>query len=543
MTSIETRRNRTAVVRQQLAAEGLKELGAIHLDHPASELYEHIVLRREGRIAYGGALVVETGEYTGRSANDKFIVDEPSSRDQVAWGKVNRPFDEEKYFLLRGRVASFLQGRELFVQECRVGADPKHQRRVRVCTLWAWQSLFARSLFIHPRTFDPPIEQPDYTVICVPEFKADPERDGTRSEAFILAHLGRREILIGGTGYAGEIKKSIFSIMNHVLPDEQVLPMHCSANVGDRGDVAIFFGLSGTGKTSLSTDPQRRMIGDDEHGWSNNGVFNFEGGCYAKVINLSAKAEREIWECTQKFGTILENVVIDDVSRRVNLADSSRTENTRAGYPLTSLDNIQPDGQGSHPTHVIMLTADAFGVLPPVARLTGDQAMYHFLSGYTAKLAGTERGLTDPQATFSACFGEPFMVRDPVVYAEMLVEKLQKTGARCWLVNTGWTGGPYGEGFRMPIRETRNIIDHILNDSLNDAPTRREPYFGLEVPVSIPGVPDERLDPRRTWKDTQAYDEKASYLDERFAENFKKFNDRVADGVRNCCPGHNLPED
>ncbi len=542
MNSIETRRKRTEVVRQQLADEGLKGLGAIHLDHPASEIYEHVVRRKEGRIAYGGALVVETGVYTGRSANDKFIVDEPTSRERVAWGKVNKPIDEEKYFKLRGRLFGFLQNRELFVQECRVGADPVHQRRVRVCTLWAWQSLFARSLFIHPRTFDPPIEHPDYTVICVPEFKADPELDGTRSEAFIMVHLGKREILIGGTGYAGEIKKSIFSVMNHLLPGEGVLPMHCSANVGDVGDVAVFFGLSGTGKTSLSTDPRRRMIGDDEHGWSDRGVFNFEGGCYAKVINLSAKAEREIWECTQKFGTILENVIIDEVSRRTNLADKTLTENTRAGYPLTALANIQPDGQGGHPLHVIMLTADAFGVLPPVARLTNDQAMYHFLSGYTAKLAGTERGLTDPQATFSACFGEPFMVQDPVVYAEMLGEKLQKTGAHCWLVNTGWTGGPHGEGYRMPIRETRNIIDHILDGSLNEVATRREPFFGLDVPLAIPGIPEERLNPRSTWKNPEAYDEKAGYLAERFAENFKKFKERVAKSVVDCCPGHNVTE-
>ena len=542
MNSIETRRKRTETVRQQLADEGLKDLGAIHLDHPASEIYEHVVRRKEGRIAYGGALVVETGVYTGRSANDKFIVDEPGSREQVAWGKVNKPISEEKYSQLRGRLFGFLQSRELFIQECRVGAAPDHQRPVRVCTMWAWQSLFARSLFIHPRTFDPPIEYPDYTVICAPEFKADPERDGTRSEAFIMVHLGKREILIGGTGYAGEIKNSIFSVMNHILPDAKVLPMHCSANVGDMGDVGIFFGLSGTGKTSLSTDPRRRMIGDDEHGWSDRGVFNFEGGCYAKVINLSAKAEREIWECTQKFGTVLENVIIDDVSRRTNLADKTLTENTRAGYPLTSLANIQPDGQGGHPSHVIMLTADAFGVLPPVARLTADQAMYHFLSGYTAKLAGTERGLTDPQATFSACFGEPFMVRDPVVYAEMLGEKLKQTGARCWLVNTGWTGGPHGEGYRMPIRETRNIIDNILDGSLDNAPTRKEPYFSLEVPLAIPGIPDERLDPRSTWKDPKAYDEKAAYLAERFATNFQKFNDRVPQGVVDCCPGHNVSE-
>lgn len=535
-TNSKHQQERTEIVRQALAKQGLVNTGPIHLDYSASELIEHVIRRGEGRLAFGGSLVVETGVYTGRSANDKFIVEEPSSQDKVAWGKINVPISEEKYDKIRQKLLSFLQGRELFVQECRVGADPKHQRKVRVVNLWAWQSMFARSLFIHPRTFNAPINEPDYTVLSMPGFQADPQVDGTRSEAFILLHPGRREILIGGTGYAGEIKKSIFSVMNYLMPQEQVLPMHCSANVGMNGDVAIFFGLSGTGKTTLSTDPGRRMIGDDEHGWSDRGIFNFEGGCYAKVVNLSPHAEPEIWACTRKFGTVLENVILDPASRRVDLDDKTFTENTRAAYPLTSLPNIQPNGQGGHPNHVIMLTADAFGVLPPVSRLTPDQAMYHFLSGYTAKLAGTERGLTAPQATFSACFGEPFMVLDPVIYAQMLGEKLAKTGAQCWLVNTGWTGGPHGEGERMPIRETRAIIDRILANDLNETPTRTDEVFGLEVPIDIPRVNKDRLNPRETWKDPSSYDVKASFLADRFIENFKKFADRVSQSVLDSGP-------
>ena len=537
MSKQKTQQDQTAIIRRELAARGLVNVGQIYLDQSTPELYEHIARRHEGRIAFGGALVVETGVYTGRSANDKFIVDEPGSRDKVAWGAVNRVISEEQYQRLRNRVFAFLQDRELFVQECRVGADKNYQRRVRVVTMWAWQALFARSLFIHPRTFDAAVMAPDYTVIGVPGFRADPDIDGTRSEAFILLHPGRREILIGGTGYAGEIKKSIFSVMNFLLPAEGVLPMHCSANIGQEEDVAIFFGLSGTGKTTLSTDPRRRMIGDDEHGWSDQGVFNFEGGCYAKVIHLSAKAEPEIWSCTRKFGTVLENVVLNAGSRRVDLDDATLTENTRAAYPLSSLSNIQADGCGGQPRHVIMLTADAFGILPPVARLSQDQAMYHFLSGYTAKLAGTERGLTDPQVVFSACFGEPFMVLDPVVYATMLGEKLSRAGAHCWLVNTGWAGGPYGEGVRMPIQETRSIIDRILDGELNDVSTRRDALFGLDVPTAIRDIPPERLDPRSTWKDQAAYDEKARALAQLFAENFKKYEDRVAPAVRDCGPG------
>ncbi len=536
MATTALREHLSETIRQSLTDQGLDNVGNIHLDCSASELMEWIIHRKEGRLSVGGALVVATGLYTGRSANDKFIVEEPGSQEQIAWGKTNRPFDPETYERLRRRVLAFLQERDLFIQECRVGADPYYQKRVRVITQWAWQALFARSLFIHPRTFNNTIQDPDYTVIAVPGFKAHPESDGTRSEAFIIFHPGRREILIGGTGYAGEIKKSIFTVMNYIMPGMGVLPMHCSANIGIENDCAIFFGLSGTGKTTLSTDPRRRMIGDDEHGWSNRGIFNFEGGCYAKVINLSPHAEPEIWGCTRRFGTVLENVVMDPVSRRVDLYDALFTENTRAAYPLTSLSNIQATSMGGHPRHVILLTADAFGVLPPVAQLTRDQAMYHFLSGYTAKLAGTEVGLTTPQATFSACFGEPFMVLDPVHYAHMLGDKLAETQARCWLVNTGWSGGPYGEGERMPISETRAIIDAILSDGLNRAKTDTDPIFGLRVPRNIPGVDKSRLNPRNTWADPRAYDEKAQVLAGQFKENFRRFADRVPEAVRGCGP-------
>lgn len=536
MTETAIREQCSESIRQALSDQGLANVGNIHLDYSAAELVEQAIHRKEGRMAMGGALVVATGLYTGRAAKDKWIVEEPSTQEQIAWGTINRPFSQENYERLRRRVLAFLQERDLFIQECRVGADPYYQKRVRVITQWAWQSLFARTLFIHPRTFNTVIQEPDYTVIAVPGFKAHPESDGTRSEAFIIIHPGRREVLIGGTGYAGEIKKSIFTVMNYLMPQVGVLPMHCSANVGLNNDCAIFFGLSGTGKTTLSTDPNRRMIGDDEHGWSNRGVFNFEGGCYAKVINLSAHAEPEIWGCTRRFGTVLENVVMDPVSRRVDFYSNLFTENTRAAYPLTSLSNIQSNSMGNHPRHVILLAADAFGILPPVAQLSVEQAMYHFLSGYTAKLAGTELGLTTPQTTFSACFGEPFMALDPVRYATMLGERLTESRAKCWLVNTGWSGGSYGEGERMPISETRAIIDCILGDNLNRVTTYADPIFGLRVPKAIPGVETTRLNPRDTWKDPAAYDEKAKFLAMQFKENFKKFADRVPAAVRGCGP-------
>ncbi|MBF0614542.1 MAG: phosphoenolpyruvate carboxykinase (ATP) [Magnetococcales bacterium] len=521
--------DRIDAIRTQLTRQGIHHPGAIHADLSSPQLYEMAIRRNEGHIASGGALVVATGQYTGRSANDKFIVDERSSRDRVAWGAVNRPFPEADYEKLRTRVTAFLQDREIFVQDCRVGADPHYQRRVRVITTHAWQSLFARNLFI---TSGPPADkvmEPDFTLINAGGFQAVPEIDGTRSEAFILLHLGRREALIGGTAYAGENKKVVFTLMNYLLPLQGVLPMHCSANIGEEDDVAIFFGLSGTGKTTLSTDPRRRMIGDDEHGWSDEGVFNLEGGCYAKVIRLHPQAEPDIWNCTRTFGTVLENVILDPATRRVNLDDATLTENTRAAYPLHSLPRIQFNGKGGHPANVILLTADAFGIMPPVARLTIEQTMYHFLSGYTAKLGGTERGVKEPTATFSACFGEPFMALDPVVYASLLGEKLTKTQAKCWLINTGWTGGPYGEGFRMPIQETRTIIDQIFDNQLDSSAMRIDPTFGFEVPVDVCNVDPMHLDPRTTWKDPTRYDAAARQLANRFRTNFaEKFADRVS---------------
>ncbi len=533
MSRILTHQERSDAVRAQLMKLGLRNAGAIHVDLSAPELYEMAIRRHEGHIGHGGVLVVETGQYTGRSAEDKFIVDEPSSRDMVAWGRVNHPISEEKYDRLRTRICAYLQDRELFIQDCRSGADPKYQRRIRMISTQAWQSLFARNLFIHPRNPAEAVTWPDFTLINAGGFQAVPEVDGTRSEAFILLHLGRREALIGGTGYAGENKKVVFTLMNYLLPLQGVLPMHCSANLGEQDDVALFFGLSGTGKTTLSTDPRRRMIGDDEHGWSETGVFNLEGGCYAKVIRLHPQAEPDIWNCTRTFGTVLENVILNPVTRRVDLDDASLTENTRAAYPLRTLPKIQFAGHAGHPAHVILLTADAFGIMPPVASLTTEQTMYHFLSGYTAKVAGTERGVTEPKATFSACFGEPFMVMDPVVYANLLGKKLAETRAKCWLVNTGWTGGPYGSGYRMPIQETRAIIDRILSGELDHVETRRDPVFGFHVPTHVLHVDPMRLNPRQTWHNPEEYDIMAAQLAERFRVNFdEKFTDRVPAAIR-----------
>ncbi|MBF0311492.1 MAG: phosphoenolpyruvate carboxykinase (ATP) [Magnetococcales bacterium] len=523
-------------LRNQLANQGLQETGRLLHNLPPALLYEEIVRRQEGCITNNGAVVVQTGRYTGRSPNDRFVVDEPSSRHQVAWGRVNQPFDEERYMRLRSRMLAYLQRRDLFVQDVCACHHPQHRRRVRLVTELAWHALFARNLFINGSMPRDTLAIPDLNIIAAPHFAADPKQDGTNSEAFIILHPGRREVLIGATHYAGENKKSIFSMLNYLLPQEGVLPMHCSANVGERGNVAIFFGLSGTGKTTLSTDVHRRMIGDDEHGWGPQGVFNFEGGCYAKAIRLSAQAEPEIWACTRRFGTVLENVVCHPETRELDLDSEALTENTRAAYPLAFLDNIQPDSQGGHPEHVIMLTADAFGVLPPVARLTPDQAMYHFLSGYTAKLAGTERGIKDPVASFSSCFGEPFMVQDPTVYATMLGERLAQHGSRCWLVNTGWTGGPFGEGSRMPIQETRNIVNRILANELDTIPTREDSLFRFQVPLAIPAMSSNLMQPRQTWRDGEAYDYQARQLAKRFADNFTRHASKVSLAVRESGP-------
>jgi len=499
------------------------------------ELYEEIARRNEGAFTDHGNIIVDTGEHTGRAAKDKAIVREPGSEDKVFWGDVNKDFSQEKFNALKERMMAHANGRDLFVQDTFVGADPEFRLPIRVINELAWHSLFARTMFIS-NVKDAKPHQPEFTIINFPSFQADPQRDGTRSPTFILMDFSQRLVLIGGTSYAGETKKSAFTIMNYLLPQRGVMSMHCSANVGSEGDVAIFFGLSGTGKTTLSADPERRLIGDDEHGWSDNGVFNFEGGCYAKVIKLSAEAEPDIYRTTKMFGTILENVVYDPVTRQIDLDDPRKTENTRASYPLTSIQNIVPEGRAGHPRNIIMLTADAFGVLPPVARLSPEQAMYHFLSGYTAKVAGTEKGIKEPEATFSTCFGAPFMVLHPGVYADLLGKEIAEHNAACWLVNTGWSGGPYGVGKRMKIGHTRAMIRAILNGSLAQIETTPDPIFGVNVPVSCPEVPSEVLQPRNTWEDKDAYDARARDLARRFNENFKKYEAGVSEAVRAVAP-------
>ncbi|HZJ44590.1 MAG TPA: phosphoenolpyruvate carboxykinase (ATP), partial [Pyrinomonadaceae bacterium] len=481
-----------------------------------------------------GAMIVDTGEHTGRAAKDKAIVREPDSADKVFWGDVNKDFSQEKFNALKDRMMAHATGRDLFVQDTFVGADQNFRLPIRVINELAWHSLFARTMFISSAEGEP--HQPQFTIINFPSFQADPQRDGTRSPTFILMDFSQKLVLIGGTSYAGETKKSAFTLMNYLLPQRGVMSMHCSANIGHDGDVAIFFGLSGTGKTTLSADPERKLIGDDEHGWSDDGVFNFEGGCYAKVIKLSAEAEPDIYKTTRMFGTILENVVYDPETRTIDLDDAAKTENTRASYPLTSINNIVPEGYAGSPRNIIMLTADAFGVLPPVARLSPEQAMYHFLSGYTAKVAGTEKGVKEPEATFSTCFGAPFMVLHPGVYADLLGQKMAKHNAACWLVNTGWSGGPYGVGQRMKISHTRAMIRAILTGELASIETRPDPIFGVNVPVSCPGVPSEVLQPRNTWADKEAYDKQAKDLALRFNNNFKKYEAGVSAAVRAVAP-------
>jgi phosphoenolpyruvate carboxykinase (ATP) len=507
-----------------LEAVGITDPAKVHWNLSVAALYEEAVRRNEGVIASEGPLVCSTGAHTGRSPNDKFIVKEPSSEQNVAWGKVNRPIDASRFEGLLTRMQAYVANRELYVLDAWAGADPSYRLPIRVVTERAWHSLFARHLFI------PEIDraaqlrhEPQFTVIDAPGFKAVPQKDGTNSETFILLDFAKRLVIVGGTNYAGEIKKSIFTIMNYLLPLRDVMPMHCSANIGERGDTALFFGLSGTGKTTLSSDPKRRLIGDDEHGWSADGIFNFEGGCYAKMIRLSAEAEPQIYATTRRFGTVLENVTVDPLTRALDLNDDRATENTRGAYPLAFIDNAVPSGRGGHPTNIVMLTADAFGVLPPIARLSPAAAMYHFLSGYTAKVAGTERGVTEPKATFSTCFGAPFMVLDPNVYAKLLGERIAKHNARVWLVNTGWTGGPYGVGSRMKLGLTRAMIDAALSGQLDAVSYQVDPIFNLEVPTSCPNVPAGVLQPRNTWKDQGAYDVQARKLARMFSDNFEAF--------------------
>jgi phosphoenolpyruvate carboxykinase (ATP) len=498
---------------------------------PTAELVEDAIRRGEGLLAAEGPLVVRTGKHTGRSPQDKFIVDEPTSHDKIWWGEVNRPISEADYDRLRARLVAYCAERDLYSQDLLIGADPAHQRRLRVITESAWASIFARNLFRRTTATDRIGFQPNFTIICVPSFQADPSTEGTRSGTAILLHLQRMEIIIVGTEYAGEIKKSAFTVMNYLMPDEGVLPMHSSVNVGRDGDSAVFFGLSGTGKTTLSADPERSLIGDDEHGWGDAGLFNFEGGCYAKTIRLSPMYEPDIFQTTRRFGTVLENVDLDPETRELDLDSERFTENTRGAYPLHFIGNADPTGMTGQPRTVILLTADAFGVLPPIARLTHEQAAYHFISGYTAKLAGTEVGVKEPKATFSTCFGAPFMPRHPGEYAGMLTDRLAAQDARVWLVNTGWTGGPYGTGERMNIAHTRSMVRAALDGRLADVPTRLDPVFGIAVPTSCPDVPASFLDPRTTWADRDAYDRQAARLAAMFVANFEAYADRVGPGI------------
>ncbi|GAB4326059.1 MAG: phosphoenolpyruvate carboxykinase (ATP) [Candidatus Sumerlaeia bacterium] len=519
---------------EQLKALGMINPGELKWNLTSPELVEEAVRRGEGLLAENGPLVVQTGQYTGRSPRDKFIVEEPGSKDDVWWGTVNVPFPEQRYERLRGRVLAYLQRRCLYISDLYVGADPNYRFKLRLLSDSAWSSLFARNMFIRPAS-DKELAnyEPDYHILHAPGFKATPALDGTRSEAAVILNFARREVLIAGTEYGGEIKKSIFTVMNYLMPPRGVLSMHCSANYGtDRNDVSLFFGLSGTGKTTLSIDSTRRLIGDDEHGWSDSGVFNFEGGCYAKTIRLSPEHEPEIYATTRMFGTILENVVIDPITRRVDLDSNARTENTRASFPIESLSIADSGGTGGHPQTIFFLTCDAFGVLPPIAILTPEQAIYYFLLGYTAKVAGTERGVTEPQATFSACFGAPFMVHRPSLYAKLLAEKVRKHNARVYLVNTGWTGGPFGVGSRIRLPYTRAIIHAAQRGELADAPTEELPALGLRIPTAVQGVPDDVLRPRRTWKDAAAYDQKLREVIERFHKAFEAYRPNVGEEVR-----------
>jgi phosphoenolpyruvate carboxykinase (ATP) len=522
----EIKPQRKQVVRESgigLSKQGLSPRGEVHWNLIAPELFQAAARRSEGEFADMGPFVAVTAPHTGRSPNDKFVVKEPGSDKDVDWGKVNQPLTVEKYQLLLEDVRRYLnETPELFVEDLYCGADPSYRLSVRYVSPNAWHMAFVRNMFIRPELSDLPTFDPNFTVLHAPEFEANPTRHGTRSGTFIVLNIAERTILIGGTRYAGELKKAMFTVMNYLLPKQGVLSMHCSANVGRSGDTALFFGLSGTGKTTLSADPDRRLIGDDEHGWSKDGIFNFEGGCYAKVINLTPESEPEIYRTTQMFGTVLENVVLDPATKEVRFADQSITENTRASYPLHYIRNFVEGGRGGHPKNVVFLTADAFGVLPPIARLTPQQAMYYFLSGYTAKVAGTERGVKEPQPTFSACFGAAFLVWHATKYARMLGDHLREHDSKVWLINTGWSGGPYGTGERIKLKYTRAIVHAALLGELDESDTRRDQIFGLAVPTEINRVPANVLDPRSTWSDPAAYDAQAKKLAGMFRENFEK---------------------
>lgn len=509
-----------------LENHGLMNLRKVYWNLPTEALYEEIIFRGEAKICHLGPVVVETGKHTARAASDKFIVREPTTENNIWWGEYNRPYGADKFDELFSRLQGFLQGRDLFVQDCYGGADPEYRLPVRIITELAWHSLFARNMFIKPSTNEEYRRHvPEFTIICAPSFKAFPQVDGTPSNTFIVLNFEQKMCIIGNTGYGGEIKKSVFTLLNYLLPLQGIMTMHCSANVGKAGDTALFFGLSGTGKTTLSADPNRGLIGDDEHGWSDDGIFNFEDGCYAKVIGLSATAEPEIYACTRKFGTILENVIYDPVTRTIDLDDDTLTENTRASYPLSYIENAIPEKKAGHPKNIIFLTCDASGVMPPIARLTPDQALYHFISGYTAKIAGTEIGLgEEPEITFSACFGAPFMVHPPAFYADLLKRKILRYNVSCWLVNTGWVGGPYGVGKRISIRHTRNLLNAALNGDLLDVEYYTDPVFGFQVPKTCPEVPESVLYPASSWPSEEAYMKRYRSLASRFIDNFKKFD-------------------
>jgi len=526
-----------ATLAVSLSAQGITTDAAILANLGTSALVEEAVRNGEGKLAKHGPLVVETGKHTGRSAKDKFIVRDAETEDTVWWGKVNVPMTPEHFAVLKADfLAALGQKDKLYVGDLFGGSQPEHRVNVRVINELAWHNLFVRTLLVRPSQDELASFAPEYTIIDLPSFRADPARHGTRSETVVAVNLSEKLILIGGTAYAGEMKKGVFGILNYLLPPKGVMPMHCSANIGPDGKTAVFFGLSGTGKTTLSADASRTLIGDDEHGWSDTAVFNFEGGCYAKMIRLSPEAEPEIYATTRMFGTVLENVVMNPETRELDFDDASLAENSRGAYPIEFIPNTSAENLGPPASTVVMLTADAFGVLPPVARLTPDQAMYHFLSGYTAKVAGTEIGVTEPEATFSTCFGAPFMPRHPSVYGNLLKERIAKGQVQCWLLNTGWTGGKYGTGKRMPIKATRALLNAALDGSLNDAEFRKDPNFGFDVPVAVPGVDSAILDPRATWADKDDYDRTAQKLVQLFVDNFAQFEAHVDEGVRKAAP-------
>ena len=517
--------------------QGIATSAELHWNLETAPLVEAAIQRGEGRLTKDGALLVDTGKFTGRSVKDKFVVRDATTEDTINWGLINQPMTPEHWANLKADfMAALKDQKELYVADLFGGSQPEYRVNVRVITQMAWHSLFVRTLLVRPKADELASFMPEYTIINLPSFKADPARHGSRSDTVIAVNFTEKMILIGNTEYSGEMKKGVFGLLNFLLPAQGVMPMHCSANIGADGKSAIFFGLSGTGKTTLSADASRTLIGDDEHGWSDTAVFNFEGGCYAKMINLSAEGEPEIYATTKMFGTILENVTIDEATRELDFTDASKTENTRGAYQIECIPNTSEKNLGPPPSTIIFLTADAFGVLPPISRLTPDQAMYHFLSGYTAKVAGTEIGVTEPTATFSTCFGAAFMPRPPSVYGNLLKKRIAAGGAECWLVNTGWTGGKYGVGKRMPIKETRALLNAALDGSLNDVEFRKDPNFGFEVPVAVPGVDSSILDPRSTWADKDEYDRTAAKLVDLFIENFAQFEDQVDEGVRQAAP-------